>query len=293
MAKHTRDRKRIVSAISTVSMFFAKRKPNSKGVWKNITDINIRQPLIDRIYDPSKISQSNTNTCGPTSYVYALANRCPDLYTQLVLDMYSKGKSKLGGITFNPDTSTQQSWAPQSTRIAAVDWVVIAGVKNTTTPDFDNPDESLDGITMPGELAKWLEKTGWKIQAQKASIWGAGIDKMKAASQAYISGRTVFLFVKAKSIGNVSKGLWWGVDHWIVLSSSIEVRESNNKTWKQLTDQSLNGKNIDNYQIRFEAYTWGDYESIGVKNSTSTIKINDVDDFNGYYYGYVAADPPR
>jgi hypothetical protein len=72
-----------------------------------------------------------------------------------------------------------------------------------------------------------------------------------------------------------------------------EVRESSSKPWKQIADTSLNGKDIDNYEICFEAYTWGSYESIGIMNSTSTVKINNVDEFDSYYYGYVAADPPK
>jgi len=79
------------------------------------------------------------------------------------------------------------------------------------------------------------------------------------------------------------------VDHWIVLSSSIEVRESSSQPWLQITDPSLNGKDIGDYQLHFEAYTWGYYASIGAKNSMSRVKIDNVDDFARYYYGFIAA----
>jgi len=258
-----------------------------------MSDNYIRQTLLDRIYDLSRISQQDTNSCGPVSYIYALAFYCPDLYSKIVLDLYDKGKARLGKFTLAPDDHTRQSWDPKVTGVSAVDWIAIAGVKNSTSSDFDDPADIFAGITMPGEMTTWLEKTGWTIQGQDISIWGKGLDQLKAASREYLSSRTVFLFIKAKSAGNVKKGLWWGVDHWVVLSSSIQVRESSGKQWVEINDHTLKGKDISSYQIAFETYTWGSYENIGAKNTTSTIIIHDVEDFIAYFYGYIAATAPK
>jgi hypothetical protein len=99
--------------------------------------------------------------------------------------------------------------------------------------------------------------------------------------------------MKGKSIGEVNKGLWWGVDHWIVLASSIQVRESNGKPWMDITAQPLQGKDIDNYQISFNTYTWGNHKNIGTNNANSTITISDVGDLVSYFYGYISSTPGR
>jgi hypothetical protein len=60
-----------------------------------------------------------------------------------------------------------------------------------------------------------------------------------------------------------------------------------------ITAQPLQGKDIDNYQISFDVFTWGKHKNIGTNNTTSTITISDVGDFVDYFYGYISATPGR
>jgi hypothetical protein len=129
----------------------------------------------------------------------------------------------LGNLVLKPDKRILGNW--DASLIAAIDWLALASLKNNTSPDFDRAKETLDGITMPEELHKWLSSTGWKVTGADTNIFfGKGIKEIQAASKAYAAGNAVYLFVKAKSVGNVGKSLWFGVDHWVVLTSTISVR---------------------------------------------------------------------
>lgn len=91
------------------------------------------------------------------------------------------------------------------------------------------------GITLPGEIGKWLKKTGWEVQRTSTSIFGRGLANLKLASRAFASNQVVFFFIKAKSLSMlVKKGPWLGVDHWITLTSSIKVRKDNNAKWESI-----------------------------------------------------------
>lgn len=154
MATHSRNRLQIASALALVTKFSAGRKLLDSGAWKNIGDKLILQPLKERILNPKKIRQRDTNTCGPAAFVYALAYYRPDQYAELILDLHRKGEATLGTIIFKPDDAARNAWDPKATSIAAVDWIAIAGVKNTTSSSYDEPVDAAAGITMPSEVGK-------------------------------------------------------------------------------------------------------------------------------------------
>ncbi|WP_157678561.1 hypothetical protein [Oleiphilus messinensis] len=131
-------------------------------------------------------------------------------------------------------------------------------------------------------------------QDNASTVFTNSLNDLKLASRENTAGRAIFFFVKAKSIGSVGKGPWWGPDHWIMLTSSIQVRASAKSTWTNIEASALANTDIGTYQIQFWIYTWGFYSQIGPNNHRSTtIKVSTVNDFLDYFYGFISATPPK
>jgi hypothetical protein len=104
----------------------------------------------------------------------------------------------------------------------------------------------------------------------------------------------VYLFVKAKSVGVVGKSLWFGVDHWAVLTSTISVRNPAEPIWINIGLITTQVDNLDDCDIDFTIYSWGRETAVGNNNNSAkktTIPIQTVGDFKRYFYGYIAVKP--
>ncbi len=310
MNQHSRNPQRLAKARTTFRNFFrsGKRTLISTGVWKNITDADMDSALLDRIINPEKIAQKLTSTCGPAAYWYSLAYYRPEVYAKAVIELYDQGKTTLGNLVLQPSQITlnaltisnrNASGSPRPTikpsAIDPVDWIALGSLKNATSKNYDDVDDELSAITMPNEVAIWLTKTGWSVHNQVTSTASSQpLIQLKAASLGNWSGRAVCLFIKAKSAGNVKRSLWWGADHWVILTSPIEVRASSKDPWVRINSLSSSGVDISNYQVQFWIYTWGRYIQVGANNMHNpTISISKVSDFLDYFYGYLSCSPPR
>lgn len=290
MLKHNRNSKRIHSALSIARTLSP--NPNVKStLWRGINEGQIYKELVNRIQNPESIDQYDTNTCGPAAYWYILAYYQPERYAKAIVELYKKGETKLGSVTLKPDKRILGNW--DASRIAAIDWLALASLKNNTSPDYDKPQDTFDGVTMPKEVQNWVSSTGWKVTGADTNLFfGKGIKEIQAASKAYSAGNAVYLFVKAKSVGNVGKSLWFGVDHWAVLTSTISVRNPEEPIWINIGLITTQVDNLDDYYIDFTIYTWGRETTVGNNSiNMTTIPIQTVGDFKRYFYGYIAVKP--
>ncbi len=293
MKNHNNEHKRNAKLISAAMQLINNAKGNLTSVWKNNPgQAQFFNSLLDRVNDPHQIDQSGTNTCGPATYWYALAYYRPDLYVSTMIELYEKGNARLGKMNIQPSEEVFGSWKPNNyQQVALVDWIAFVSLKNTTSRAYNERFMAVEGITRSGEIKKWLNNTGWSVQANTADIGLEGLSDLKAASLAFSKQMVVFLFVRSKGI-NKGSGfkLWKKADHWICLTSTIKVRGANT-SWQPIHSVSVSDSDLLNYQIDFGCYTWGHYRGVGADH-TSVGNTSTVKDWLSFYCGYLSANIP-
>ena len=270
--------------------------------WKGISKRRVYDQLKNRIRDPSKIDQLGTSLCGPASFIYIIAHAQPDKYAQMIVDLYTKGETQIGKTTIKPESSILNEYVEIANRknqgkfsgtLSEIDWIALGSLKNTTSNNYDQATEAWDAMTFPSEVEKWAQFLGWKIQAKDTAILGKkGNKQLLEAAKSFAIGEYVILFIKAKAIGNVKKMPWPGVDHWVILTSNIKVKDSKNM-WITLPNFP-HQKSFDELETEFSVYSWGTINKLGAPgfNKSNALKpFKTLQEFKGYFYGFMSIKP--
>ncbi len=191
----------------------------SSMFYPEVTKASLIDGLRERVDSPAKVAQEGASLCGPACFIYVLLNTHPDLYVQLVLDLYKNGKSTLGKLQLEPSPragNIQGKYPP-----APVDWIALTGMMS----DYYDADQQWAGITMPGTLVNWFKQTGFQSAADDTNLFSTKeLDDLMQAQQAYTNGYSVCLFVHAEAfVPGYEKDGSWLPNHWVVLSSLIQV----------------------------------------------------------------------
>ncbi len=292
----------LVSAFKVNSLKVSTHYPKirKQDVTDDLTDtLNNIQPFI---------SQESSSLCGPAAFFYILLKIRPDIYVNLVIDLYSTGKSKLKELKLE-SSSTAKSYKP--VKMKGIDWILLSSIK----PEYDDPSEKFDGITLPGKLKGWFLKAGFTMVEDHTNlVFNKGLYTLLDAQIAYTSGYKICLFVDG-DIFNPSgqkHGSSAIPNHWAVMNSDIKIRKYDELTKTHQTPQIINQSIVKNItdQIRaieldqmsdensysskkpetedtilLDAFTWGLQSSpvlsrIG-KNRTARLSYF-LDGFHGY-----------
>ncbi len=262
------------SAIALVTAFASAA---GSAAWPQIDRKMLAAGLIDRINDPNQIAQRGTPMCGPAAFVRTLAIDFPETYAQMAIDLYTRGKARLGTRTFEPGSELRK--APPLLGTNPADWIMLASVRDSDNWFFSPAGwfrASLAGMTLPGTMESWLLTTGYSKVVNAAFLKTRPLKNaaMHAdlASQYFTAKFRVMLLIDSNMLvpdhQNDRVSLY--PDHWIMLDSVI-------------TDAG-----ITNYDapVSFSAYSWGgDDITVPVVPSRPLSKGN----FLGKYYGFVAA----
>lgn len=232
--------------------------------------------LLMRIANPGLMNQGDAPLCGPTALIHTLATDHPGQYARFAIDLYEKGKAKLGRLTIEPGKDVR-SHKPAG--IPQVDWLTMASIRDSENWFFDyqsvtggeipNPfvdTEGWRGMTMPNELARWFQKAGYSdVRNVTNLVFNKKVGTIDEVNRLFDQRYRVCLFVGINMLKSwkQTEGSTTA-EHWIVLKSHIE---------------RSNGK------IKMTVFTWGegDYQ---VPNGSEELS---VDDFLKNFYGYVAA----
>lgn len=274
-----------------------------------VTKASLIDALRDRVDSPAKVAQEGASLCGPACFIYALLNTHPDLYVQLVLDLYQHGKSTLGKLQLEPSPKAGNIQGKRPP--APVDWIALTGMMS----DYYDADQQWAGITMPGTLEAWFVQTGFKSVVDETNLSSTkGLDTLMQAQIAYTSGYNVCLFVHAEAFdaGYERDGSWFP-NHWVVLNSPIQIArwdESKkalgsyvfvnhqliSELKKELAEARENAERNERYneqieclhRIQFTVYTWGKDAKpvIGVPQTPGAATVCY---FLRHFFGYVKA----
>src|SRR5262249_24657836 len=108
--------------------------------------------LLIRIANPNVMNQGQSSLCGPTNLICSLATDQPAQYARYAIDLYEKGKAKIGRLLIEPGTGVRDYLPPRGA-IPQVDWLTTASLRDSENWFFhyDSVDREFAGITLPGE----------------------------------------------------------------------------------------------------------------------------------------------
>lgn len=241
-----------------------------RGVHKRFPNLDRNEVgvgMLMRVAYPGLLNQGAASLCGPTALIYNVVSDRPGEYVRFAIDLYEKGKAKLGRLVIEPEADAR-NYDPKG-RIPQVDWLTMASIRDSENWlfDYDDVDKEFAGITLPGELASWFSKAGYSDVRNVTNVYfNKGGGTLDDADRLYAAGYRVCLFIGINMLsgGKQTSGSTTA-EHWVVLRSRVARAGGN---------------------VSLQVFTWGDgtYQ-IPQRGSLS------LDDFYRNFYGYVAAKP--
>ena len=147
---------------------FSKEKID-EGLKSRLAKEKIGNSVVKKDYP----NQDQAMLCGPAAFFYCLLMDRPDLYKQMVKELWESGKTKIGTLKLEPSYDCRH---PKNffdydiikgiyPKISAIDWITLASLRDTENSffDFDSPDDQIPGITPAGDLKTWFKKAGAEI----------------------------------------------------------------------------------------------------------------------------------
>jgi hypothetical protein len=235
---------------------------SGNGAFPSIARADIVSGLRERIANPAKIDTSNVNLCGPAAFFYCLVNDDADLYARYVIDLYTTGKAMLGTLEVSPGSDCRNH-RPDKAKIAPVDWVALASLRDSDNSffDFDSDDTGVGGITMPHSMKSWFQACGYGHMRDTTSVWVVSdVSDFDAIGSYFMKGRWVCMFINSNLLsGKTETDFSLTPDHWVVLTSSVRVNDG---------------------KTSFSVFSWG---------QNNQIQLADANGMTRNFYGYIAA----
>lgn len=223
--------------------------------------------LRERVNDPVKQDQGTAALCCPAAFFYCVLNYKPELYVQYVIDLFTTGRARIGSLEVKPRLSCRV-YQPPKDRIAAVDWVALASLRDSYNAILDvaSVDDDMAARSRQGEVAKWFRQIGYAGVRDDSNIFASkGRKEIEAFDRDARASRDVCLFVHTNMLYEVKNRLdshYW--NHCVVVDEPPDVK---------------------NGRISLNVYTYGEIMRVPKVGTLS------VEEFSRNFYGYVSGQP--
>jgi hypothetical protein len=223
--------------------------------------------LLLRVSNPNIINQKNTTLCGPVSFLYSLAFDSPAAYAKFGIDLYEKGKARIGRIEIEP-SSDCRSYFPLPP-ISHGEWLTAGSLRDSENFFFDYDSVEASGSSSNDEMARWFERAGYTdVQYEDNIVMSRGAGDISLVNKYYNAGYRVLLRINSKLLYKESQAdSSHRGNHFVVLRSPISV--------------------FGQTAVRLTVYTWG----TGQRNIPAEGTQLSPGGFLEHWYGYVAAKP--
>ena len=233
----------------------------------------VEKGLLLRLAKVDYPDQDRSMLCGPAAFFYCLLIDRPDLYKQMVKELWESGKTKIGTLKLEPSYDCRHPkkffknhpTLGYSPKVWAIDWITLASLRDTENSffDYDSPDDQVPGITVAGELKKWFKKAGAEIVYEINTkiinhITGPKLTlKDLCLLNSYIRpDMHVVILINAKMINDLFKTK--NKNHWIVWADKLRLINGH-----EITEQSLLTE-----QVALKYFSWGKVSDLPQINRT-------------------------
>lgn len=110
-----------------------------------------------------KIDQRGTSLCGMACLFYLLAKENYVDYKKICRDLFRKGEATYNNYTIKPskellEKKINKDGFPEKTNMSIVDYITLAGIRNTDNPSYKGGDEDVQAINWPKTMIALSEK---------------------------------------------------------------------------------------------------------------------------------------
>ena len=165
--------------------------------------------LRERVNNPIKQDQGAASLCCPAAFFYCVLNYKPELYVQYVIDLFTTGKARIGSLEVKPGAACR-AYQPPKDKIAAVDWVALASLRDSYNAILDvaSVDDDIAARTREGEVAKWFRQIGYAgVRDNSNNLFSKGRKEIEAFDRDARASRDVCLFVNDNILYDVKNKL--------------------------------------------------------------------------------------
>lgn len=138
-------------------------------VWKHnrfrwFDQLYFEKELAQRLANPWEINQKNTSLCGMACIFYLFAENAPSDYRKFCKDLFRKGEATYNNYIVKPTTdiidrkSGKDGLPSGNSRLSIVDYITLAGTRNTENPKYKGGDEDFQAINWTNIMLKLCEK---------------------------------------------------------------------------------------------------------------------------------------
>jgi hypothetical protein len=272
-------------------------------VWKHnrfrwfdrmIVEEEIKERTDDK--KPWLVNQAGTSLCGMACIFYIFAKEKPNEYKKFVKELFRTGEATFNKYTVKPsedlfkkETKMQMVKGKNITSakgtggMPLVDFVTMAGTRNTDNSSYKGGDEMIQAINWPPLMIELCEKLLGYDDVSSKGVYNpikpliyTSYDmkvKIEDINKQIRSGYRLILMIDADLIDDVSDMSSLDL-HWVVLES--EIKEV----------QMLNKNGSIDYELDFSVYTWGT-EPFGTTRylKAPISKKHFINNYNGYVKG--------
>lgn len=173
-------------------------------------------------------------------------------------------------------------------------------VLTSVSPSYDDPQDQISGITLPGKLKRWFQKSGFSVtEAHTSKFFNQGMNSLLLAQTDYRLGHSICMFVDAGVFAPFKGKRRETVfpNHWVVLNSDIQVIEydENAKKYKpaaviskEIIDR-ISAKTKDEREMtrmKLDVFSWGNLHQPAI-SIVSADQAPSLDYFLRGFNGYL------
>jgi len=198
------------------------------GAFRYLGHTEVLQGIRNRLANPDKIDQGDASLCGPASFLYCILKDDPEAWVTYVTQMWLKGSARIRSLEVKPSKDCLNA---NPAGVKAVDWVALASLRDSENTFFDYQSSSneVGGITMPGTMASWFERAGYKQVTNETNLFFTkSADTLKTAVGLATQNRRVCMLINANMIASNggASGFFSTANHWVVLKGGAGITGS-------------------------------------------------------------------
>jgi hypothetical protein len=237
------------NAIALLEAFEASIVP---GAWQFLDKATVIGEMRDRLSNPFAINQGGQPFCGPAAVLFELVRKQPERYVELCQNLFAIG----GFHSQNHYIAASDELRAASTgnlRMAQVDWMVLATLRDAETQLFpvepNAPDliRNLAGMTKSWELIGWVKEIlGYQQVDYNHAYLLNDLSALQKAETAIAHGGVAFSLITAE--GLISHE--WVIpapNHWVTILGNVEANDD---------------------RTAFDIYTWSKQVRIDIDTPT-------------------------
>lgn len=212
-------------------------------------------------------NQGDASLCGPAAFFYSLLIDRPDLYKQMVKELWESGETKIGQLKIKPGEDCRHPIKffklDNTPKVSPIDWITLASLRDSENifNDYESPDNQAAGVTLASTLISWFEKSSATILHKiKTDVFSQAFSHLTLAElcrlNSYISANThVVVLISANLIDERASEY---PNHWIVWTDKLRLLNGSEITQQtRLTEQ-----------VQLELFSWGVVKNHLLANTT-------------------------